>query len=65
MLPLTQNGNAVTKTCERCGEAFSCGPLFACWCFDMVLTEAGRGALEEKFSDCVCHICLDELGQIL
>jgi Cysteine-rich CWC len=53
-------GNAPTqKTCEACGEKFSCSSAAAgCWCEELKLDRKTLNALRERHSDCLCPRCL-------
>ena len=48
------------KRCQKCGQAFDCGGLFGCWCWKVKLDAAGRAALREQYSDCLCPACLNQ-----
>ncbi len=51
-------------TCPRCGAAFACGAAGPdpCACTRLVLGDALRQALRERFTGCLCPACLQALG---
>ena len=47
------------SACPACGEQFACGAsLRGCWCAEIELSEAARGALRERYTGCLCRECL-------
>jgi len=53
-------GNApAQKTCEACGEKFSCSASAAtCWCESVKLDRNTLSKLRARYSDCLCPRCL-------
>ena len=53
-------GNAPTqKTCEACGENFSCNASAAgCWCEQLKLDKRTLSELRARHLDCLCPRCL-------
>lgn len=50
---------AGTSICESCGNGFYCGAEDGdCWCFKMTLSERTRIGLTQKYSKCLCPVCL-------
>ena len=46
--------------CEGCGNDFTCGAsLTGCWCLQLKLGEVARAGLREKYTKCVCRVCLE------
>ena len=59
----------VTKTCEACGVAFSCGG-YQCWCGKVGVTESQMDWIAARYKDCLCPVCLGkvvtgELGPLI
>ncbi|OQW65224.1 MAG: hypothetical protein BVN29_09375 [Nitrospira sp. ST-bin5] len=52
----------VTKTCEACGVAFSCGG-YQCWCGKVGITESQMDWIAARFQDCLCPACLDQVSK--
>lgn len=49
------------KTCESCGEDFTCGAnAEKCWCFEVDLQSETLAELRENFKNCLCENCLNE-----
>ncbi len=46
------------KTCEQCGEKFSCNTdeIAECWCMKFYAPRIG----DENYKDCVCPKCLEK-----
>ena len=53
-------GNLPTqKTCEACGEAFSCNSSGGnCWCESAKLEGKTLSELRARYNDCLCPRCL-------
>ncbi len=51
------------KYCARCGEIFECkiGDIAHCHCNEIILTSEERFFIENKYEDCLCHVCLKDL----
>jgi hypothetical protein len=51
--------------CARCGRAFDCGAGDAapCACATIALTPAHRGAIADRYTDCLCLSCLGAIAQ--
>jgi hypothetical protein len=51
------------KCCARCDNVFECkaGTIAQCQCYAVKLTLEERIYIEEKFADCLCSACLQEL----
>ncbi len=52
-----------SKKCERCNSIFECkaGTIMQCQCYAVRLTLEERVYVENRFSDCLCINCLQEL----
>jgi len=46
------------KTCPVCNGTFECKHSADCWCIDIKISEKNIKALREKFTDCLCPVCL-------
>jgi len=53
----------MTKTCPRCGKTFECVHSVDCWCVKVKLTDATKAFLKERYSDCLCKDCLEEINE--
>lgn len=53
------------KKCPRCNGSFECkvGDVTHCQCFGIQFTTEEKALIEERYSDCLCRICLLELKQ--
>lgn len=51
----------VTKVCERCGQSFECVG-YQCWCGKIGITEQQMDRIEERFTDCLCSVCLKQIA---
>ncbi|MGQ0812239.1 MAG: cysteine-rich CWC family protein [Nitrospiraceae bacterium] len=51
----------VSKTCEHCGQTFTCGGL-QCWCGRMGITERQMDWIAARFQDCLCPACLEQVS---
>ncbi len=51
----------VTKTCGHCGQAFECGQ-YGCWCGTLGITDRQMDWIAARFEDCLCPICLQQVG---
>lgn len=51
------------KHCPRCGAVFECkvGSILICQCTTIDLNEAESNYLAERFDDCLCVSCMEEL----
>ena len=56
---MSEEGMAVDKICERCGETFQCGGA-GCWCMQVPLTDSQRDGIAMRFQDCLCPRCLPQ-----
>jgi len=52
-----------TKYCPECQTRFECkvGSILLCQCTSVALTEPERNYLHEKYDDCLCANCMQEL----
>lgn len=52
-----------SKNCRRCGDDFECksGSVSECQCFDVNLTAKEQQYISEKYNDCLCAKCLEEM----
>lgn len=52
-----------TKNCPRCGKTFECKPgnITQCQCFGMELTIEEKAFIEQRYNDCLCRSCLEQL----
>jgi len=57
------NALSMTKTCPRCGKTFECVHSVDCWCVKVKLTDATKAFLKERYSDCLCKDCLEEINE--
>ncbi|HLZ02606.1 MAG TPA: hypothetical protein VKR55_10710 [Bradyrhizobium sp.] len=53
------SGGYRNLTCSRCGAAFACNPLGACWCKD----ETVRLPMPVEGEDCLCRECLRKAAE--
>jgi hypothetical protein len=51
----------VSKTCEACGQVFSCGG-YQCWCGSVGITEEQMDWIAARFQDCLCSTCLKQVA---
>jgi hypothetical protein len=53
------------KSCPRCHCVFECkvGDITHCQCYGVKLTLEERTFIEDRYKDCLCRKCLDELKQ--
>jgi hypothetical protein len=51
------------KNCPRCQALFICKPgdIIRCQCFEIWLSSEERAFIEERYSDCLCRNCLEDL----
>jgi len=51
------------KYCPRCNKAFECKPgnIAQCQCFGIFFSVEEKQAIEEKYTDCLCRSCLEEM----
>jgi hypothetical protein len=50
------------KICGACGESFECAaPERGCWCEAIELDLETLSALRERFTDCLCPRCLEDV----
>jgi hypothetical protein len=51
------------KSCPRCQAPFECkvGDITQCQCYGVNLSAEERIFIENKYNDCLCRKCLDEL----
>ena len=52
-----------TKYCPRCTKAFECkaGNIAQCQCSGVQLTTEQRAFIEQRYTDCLCNDCLQQL----
>jgi len=52
-----------TKTCPRCQQPFACKPghISACQCNGIKLTEEEKAFIADRYDDCLCINCLQQL----
>ncbi len=52
------------KACPRCGKDFICKPgdISHCGCFEVKMNEAASRLIAEKYTSCLCVVCLEELN---
>ncbi len=52
-----------TKSCPKCGKPFECKPgnITRCQCFGMKFTAEEKAFIEERYNDCLCRNCLEQL----
>jgi hypothetical protein len=57
--------NHEQKQCERCNLFFECTPLniSACQCSDIQLNNIERAYIKQRYADCLCLNCLNQLKQ--
>ena len=53
------------KKCERCGNNFECNAenISECGCNNVQLNPEERKSISDKFSDCLCLNCLNDVKQ--
>ena len=53
------------KSCPRCNAPFECkvGDITQCQCYGIKLTPEERTFIEDRYKDCLCRKCLEELKQ--
>lgn len=51
------------KYCPRCNALFECkvGSISLCQCTAVVLTEEERYYMQQKYNDCLCASCMQEV----
>ncbi len=55
--------SSTVKVCENCGEKFECrSESQDCWCFQVNLDKENLKNLNDKFNDCLCENCLNDVG---
>ena len=54
----------MTKTCPRCGNTFECmaDNITRCHCASVILTQAQKNSISQKYNGCLCHKCLIALS---
>jgi hypothetical protein len=52
-----------TKTCPRCQQPFACKPgnISNCQCNGIKLTEEEKAFIADRYEDCLCINCLQNL----
>jgi hypothetical protein len=50
----------IKKRCARCGQPFPCGG-YGCWCTEVPVTDWQFDWIAERYKDCLCPACLDEV----
>ena len=56
-MTVNATGEVRQKRCAQCGAPFACC-AGGCWCDDIAIDAATRARLRERYSDCLCAICL-------
>ena len=53
------------KQCPRCANSFECkvGDIAHCQCYIIALSTEEKAFIEERYNDCLCSNCLQELKQ--
>ena len=53
------------KKCTRCNVYFECKPgnITQCQCYGIQLSVEEKAFIEDRYSDCLCKKCLQELKQ--
>lgn len=51
------------KNCPRCSKPFECkqGNITQCQCYGMKFTTEEKAFIEQRYNDCLCRNCLDQL----
>jgi len=51
------------KSCPRCAAAFTCktGDVANCQCVNIYLTAEETAFIEDRYNDCLCINCLQDL----
>jgi Cysteine-rich CWC len=51
------------KKCPCCQQHFECkvGSILLCHCSAIVLTDAEQGFIKNKYNDCLCKNCLQQI----
>ncbi len=52
---------SVDKTCEACGQAFTCVG-YQCWCGAVGITDRQMDWIAARYRDCVCPACLKQIA---
>jgi len=54
------------KACPRCGGGFEgrLGSIHRCQCVDIVLSDAMRESIAQRYDECLCRNCLIALGEL-
>ncbi|HRD56472.1 MAG TPA: cysteine-rich CWC family protein [Ferruginibacter sp.] len=52
------------KTCPRCNRSFECKPgdIGHCQCHGFQFTDSTKAFIAQKYADCLCRQCLQELS---
>lgn len=52
-----------TKYCPRCQQPFECkvGDISHCQCNGLQLSTEEKNFIEQRYNDCLCRKCLEEL----
>ncbi len=52
------------KSCPRCNKSFECksGSILQCQCYGAPLKDDLRKWLMERYEDCLCRQCLNDLA---
>jgi len=53
------------KKCQRCGKSFECknDDILNCQCATVPLSREARDYLTERYTDCICADCLQEISE--
>jgi len=57
--------NHEAKNCPRCQALFTCksGNILRCQCNEIKLSTEESAFIEDRYNDCLCSNCLQELKQ--
>lgn len=55
------------KNCPRCMTAFECKPgnITQCQCYGITVSAELKAFMEQRYADCLCQNCLQQLQQEL
>ena len=51
---------SIIKVCERCNSEFVCNAndITSCFCYSISLPEEAKKEMSEKYTNCLCDMCL-------
>ncbi len=60
MRKVEENKEILNSTCEICGAKFTCNAkdIESCFCNKIVLPEEISEQIKNKYSRCLCEVCL-------